>query len=114
MSLRRRRAEVAARTGELEALRARAQARTEVLNQQLRARWPWLWVGGGALLGVAVERHLDRRPRRPFGGWLTGLAALPWGVLLPVFERVLMADLLERDQAAAAAPHGRANEPQHP
>lgn len=114
MSLRRRRAEVAARNGELEALRTRAAARAHVLNQHVQARWPWLWVGGGALLGIAVERHLDRRPRRSSGALFTWLAALPWGVLLPVFERVLMADLLKRDQAAATVPHGGANEPPHP
>lgn len=112
MSLRRRRAEVAARDSELEALRTRTTARAHGLNHHLRARWPWLWVGGGAMLGAAVERHLDRRPRRPYGALFTWLTALPWGVLLPVFERALMADLLSRDQAAAA--HNRANEPPHP
>jgi hypothetical protein len=97
--LQRRRAEVAARTVQVQALRARTTAEARDFSGRMRALWPWLWVSGGALVGAAVERDLDRRPRARPGLSIAWLSALPWGVLIPLVERALA------ERSAAAETH---------
>lgn len=89
MSLNRRRAEVAAQTVQVQALRLRGQSHARAFSARARALWPWLWVGGGALIGAAVERDMDRRPIARSGLSIAWLSALPWGVVIPLVERAL-------------------------
>lgn len=92
MSLRGRRRAVKAQHLRVQALRQRGEARVDTLVRRTRALWPWFWLGGGALLGLAAERELARPPRAR--GRATWFGALPWGSLLSVVERVLVAALL--------------------
>lgn len=89
MSLQQRRAEVLAHTHQVQALRRRGESHARDVEARARTLWPWLWVGGGALLGAAVERDLDRRPRTRPGLSIAWLTALPWGVLIPLVERAI-------------------------
>jgi hypothetical protein len=91
MSLRRRRAEVEAQTREVQALRARSGSHARGFAHRLRELWPWLWISGGAVLGIALERELDRRPRTRSSLPVAWLTALPWGLVVPLIERALAA-----------------------
>ncbi len=102
MSLSRRRAKVAAQTVQVQALRLRGHARAQDFSARVRALWPWLWIGGGALIGAAVERDLDRRPVARSGLSIAWLSALPWGVVIPLLERALATTARERGSADAS------------
>lgn len=107
MSLGRRRAEVRAQTREVQALRARSANDARGVAGRVRELWPWLWVGGGAVLGAVLERDLDRRPRARPGLSFSLLAALPWGVLVPLLERALRAPTSgDAAQTAASSDEG--------
>lgn len=103
MSLNRRRAEVAAQTAQVQALRLRGQAHASDFSARVRALWPWFWVGGGVLIGAAVERDMDRRPVARTGLSIAWLSALPWGVVIPLVERALAANARERAANATRA-----------
>ncbi len=102
MSLRQQRAAITARRADVQAHRARCASQADALAMRARALWPWLWVGGGIVVGVALEEDLDRRPGRPRALSLGGLSALPWGLLIPWIERGLVnADTGSRPRARA-------------
>lgn len=101
MSLHQRRAEVLAQTRQVQALRSRGESHARSVGARVRTLWPWLWIGGGALLGAAVERDLDRRPRTRPGLSIAWLTALPWGVLIPWVERAMAAS----DRASGPPTH---------
>jgi hypothetical protein len=107
MSLTRLRARVADAERSLDAHAAATRLHGSRLRARLDAAWPWLWVGGGAVLGVITEQRSAAPAARSTPADNSNapapqpsvFASLPWGLLLALLDRAMV--LAERDAASA-------------